>query len=392
MLSSEKSKLALVIPWFGFDIPGGAEAEAKELALQLQQYFSVEILTTCVKDFHADWTKNTWKEKTYIERGIPVRRFKVDPRDTKLFDTINYKAMHHLPITKDEEELYIKNSIRSKNLKNYILSHQDAYRVFLFIPYMFGITYDIIPSLPSEKVGIIPCLHDEVYAYFDVYKEVFSHCNYIFLHTNAEKEIAQKIFGELPSYTIVGEGVHDVPCEPQDPFTKRFHMQTPYILYAGRKDTTKNLPQLLEYFSYYQKMGSQKMQLVIMGKGDLPIPDRPDIIDVGFVSEQDKLAAMRESLCLCQPSVNESFSIVMMESWLQKRPVLVNELCAVTKEHCILSNGGLFYTSKEEFAGCIEYFLSHKKEASQMGENGYRYVKNNYSWDIVTKKYAETLQ
>ena len=42
--------IAFVIPWFGFDIPGGAEMELKGLVSHLHDAgVKVEILTTCVK-------------------------------------------------------------------------------------------------------------------------------------------------------------------------------------------------------------------------------------------------------------------------------------------------------------------------------------------------------
>ena len=41
---------------------------------------------------------------------------------------------------------------------------------------------------------------------------------------------------------------------------------------------------------------------------------------------------MAAASLLCQPSHNESFSLVIMESWLCGRPVLVSSQCAVTKD------------------------------------------------------------
>ena len=53
--------------------------------------------------------------------------------------------------------------------------------------------------------------------------------------------------------------------------------------------------------------------------------------DLGFVDIQDKYDITAAATLLCQPSKNESFSIVIMESSLCGRPVLVHEACEVTK-------------------------------------------------------------
>ena len=45
-------KIGFVIPWYGENIPGGAEMELREVATHLQKAgMEVEILTTCVKDY-----------------------------------------------------------------------------------------------------------------------------------------------------------------------------------------------------------------------------------------------------------------------------------------------------------------------------------------------------
>ena len=42
-------KIGFITPWFGMDIPGGAEAELRELVLQLKETdLEFEVLTTCV--------------------------------------------------------------------------------------------------------------------------------------------------------------------------------------------------------------------------------------------------------------------------------------------------------------------------------------------------------
>ena len=52
-------KFAFVIPWYGVNIPGGAEAEARRTAEHLHRAgVPVEVLTTCVRDFRADWSVN----------------------------------------------------------------------------------------------------------------------------------------------------------------------------------------------------------------------------------------------------------------------------------------------------------------------------------------------
>ena len=107
---------------------------------------------------------------------------------------------------------------------------------------------------------------------------------------------------------------------------------------------------------------------------------------------RDRYNAMAAAELLCQPSHNESFSLVIMESWLCGRPVLVHAKCAVTRDFARRSNGGLYFKDYFEFEGCVQYLLSHPEAAKTMGENGGQFVRENFDWDVIVEKYKTFFQ
>jgi glycosyltransferase involved in cell wall biosynthesis len=172
-------------------------------------------------------------------------------------------------------------------------------------------------------------------------------------------------------------------------FRRDYQIDKPFLLYAGRKDTGKNVHTLLRYFAEYKRRHESDLQLVLIGGGkiDIPVSVQEDVYDLGFVTPQDKYNAMAAAELLCQPSHNESFSLVIMESWLCGRPVLVHAKCAVTKDFARRSNGGLYFRDYFEFEGCVEYILEHPEIARQMGENGGQFVRENFDWSVIVEKY-----
>ena len=56
------------------------------------------------------------------------------------------------------------------------------------------------------------------------------------------------------------------------------------------------------------------------------------------------------------------------------------------------SNGGLWYQNYEEFRECLTLLLSNEILRDKMGENGKRYVEENYSWNKVEEKYLRLLE
>jgi glycosyltransferase involved in cell wall biosynthesis len=385
-------KIAFVIPWYG-DIPGGDENECRRTAENLKKCgVDVEIITTCAKQFLSDWNTDYYKEGIYTENGITVRRFSVRKRDTRKFDEINFKLMHNHKISPVEEQIFMENMINSDDLYSYIQNHGKEYDYFFFIPYMFGTTY-YGSQIHPEKSILIPCLHDESYAYMDIFKDMFKNVKAIIYNSDPEKEFANKMYNIKGHQIVIGVGMDtDISYNPQR-FRNKYNLHNNFLLYAGRRDSGKNVSTLIEYFIKYKEASKEDIKLVLIGQGAINIPTKykEDIIDLGFIPYEDKFDAYAAATLFCMPSINESFSIVIMESWLCDTPVLVHANCAVTKDHCIKSNGGLYFSNYDEFEECIKYFLMNPEKRDVMARNGKKYVINNYSWEIIAMKYKKLI-
>lgn len=384
-------KIGFVTPWFGMDIQGGAEAELRELVLHLKETkLEFEILTTCVKSFNSNWSENYHKDGVSVENGITIHRFKIDKRDEVAFDRVNWKLMQSIPITQEEEQIFIHEMVNSSSLYQYMYENQDKYAFFVFISYMFGTTYYGVKINPAKAV-LIPCFHDESYFYLNIFKELYSKVIGIVYNAKPEKELVEKNYNlQDVNQIVMGIGmdtdIHgDAKC-----FRQKYKIEEPFLIYAGRKDVGKNVDLLLKYFSEYHKRHSSDLALVLIGGGkiDIPLDILDKVYDLGFVDKQDKYDAYATAELLCQPSHNESFSLVIMESWLCETPVLVNSKCAVTKNFAIESNGGLYFSDYFEFEGAVDYIIKHKDIATIMGSNGKEYVESNFAWKNIIERYS----
>ncbi|MBR4628443.1 MAG: glycosyltransferase family 4 protein [Ruminococcus sp.] len=389
--------IAFVAPWFGENIPGGAEAELRGLTSHLHAAgVPLEILTTCVKDFASDWSRNFHRPGTYVTSdGITVRRFRADKRNRAAFDNMNRKLMHGAPLSSSEEEVFLSESVRSRALNDYISQHTGDHSLFVYIPYMFGTTYDGIRICPEKSV-LIPCLHDEPYARLRAFRDLFPRTAGMVFNAAPEAELAEELYGLSASGTktvVTGIGMDtDITADPED-FRRKFGITEPFILYAGRKDGGKNVGTLVRYFREYLLRHDTPLRLVLIGGGDIDLP--PELVssgritDLGFVDKQDKFNALAAAELLCQPSLNESFSLVIMESWLCGRPVLVHAECPVTKGFVTECSGGLYFGDYFEFEGCVDYILRERDTAAAMGENGRNYVTGHFDWSAMVNKYTE---
>ncbi|MBI5585436.1 MAG: glycosyltransferase family 4 protein [Deltaproteobacteria bacterium] len=383
-------RIAFICPWYGKDIPGGAEAECRRTVENLRQRgVDVEVWTTCVRDFEGDWSLNHYRPGDYRVEGVPVKRFAVTRRNAELFGGLNERIMKQEPLGRDEEKLFFEHMINSPGLYQHLRRHGSDY-LLVFIPYLFSTSY-FGARIHPERSFIIPCLHDEGYARLSLLQEGYQRVRGHIFHTGAEMALGQERFRLKPEQCFLfGEGIDtDLTPDPER-FRRKYALTDPYLLYAGRRDAGKNTPLLMNYFALFKKRFPSPLRLVLIGNLPVRIPleRREDILDFGFVPRPDKIDAYGGAALFCQPSVMESFSIVIMEAWLCGSPVLVNAHCPVTVEHCLRSQGGLFFDDYLEFEGCLREILDRPDLGRTLAANGRQYVLDHFHWDRVCEKFS----
>lgn len=386
--------LAFVTPWFGAAIAGGAEAECRATARALAvRGVPVEILTTCARDHASEWVDHHPEGLTDAD-GLPVRRFKVRPRDPERYLRLHWRLQLGGRLSSWEERDFVRESIHSNDLYAYLAAERDRYW-YAFIPYCFGTTWEGALVAPDRSL-LIPCLHDEPFAHLRWTRRVLQEARAVCFHVPAERALGEAVAdGDPGNFFLVGEGVNTEIGGDAGRFRRKYRILDPFLLYAGRKTREKNTPLLVEFYARYRLTHPDApLKLVLIGSGGVRVPERlsHDVFDLGWVPAQDKHDAYAAALALCQPSLLESFSLVMMEAWLCGTPALVHAGCAVTREHCLASNGGLFFGEYFEFAEAIELLLDDPVLRSRLAANGRAYVLANFTWDRVTANYLDVLR
>ncbi len=384
--------IAFVTPRYGHDIIGGAEQGARKWAEQLAaRGLKIEVLTTNMADI-VHWQTASLPDIEVID-GVTVRRFPVDLVDPAGFHEVQTRAAQNMKISRYDEEHFMAHNLRSRALEDYIARHREDYAAFIFTPYLFGTSY-YGAQQAGDRAFHIPCLHDEPAARFAIFREMLEEARGIFFNTPAEEQLArEKLQVANPFTAVLGYGFPDQPLQGDaDRFRKRTGIDTPFLLYSGRLENAKNVPLLIEWFVAYKRARPESnLTLVLTGKGEISLPARTDIVCLGVIDWQDLNDAYSASVALCQLSLNESFSIVMMEAWQQRRPVIVHADCAVTREHVERSGGGYACHDADSFITAIDTLLERPEEAAMLGERGYIYVQKHFTWSILIDKFVRTL-
>lgn len=395
--SAGRGRYAFVIPRFSEGLAGGAETLIAQLARELaRRGDTVELLTTCALD-NRSW-ENVLPPGATIEAGLTVRRFPVDPRNLEIWIPHQVRISRGEALSIDEQLDWMTHGVNSTPLYAHLADHGESYDALFFGPYLFGTTFWGALINP-ERSYLIPCLHDEAYAYLGAMALLFRKVRGVLFNSTAEQELAQRLFGALAGAEV---GMGFVPPSAADvsALSPYFAEKFPYLLYLGRKETGKNAQLLIDHFTYAKDRAifQPAMRLVIAGGGsfsDILRPDaakREDIVDLPHLSETDKRRVLRHALCLCQPSLNESFSIVLMEAWQVGVPVLVHGRCEVTRRHVVDSSGGLYFTGPLDFAAAVVRLYGDSELRRELADCGASYVRERYGWPAVLERFDTTME
>ncbi|MFN2136088.1 MAG: glycosyltransferase family 4 protein [Candidatus Promineifilaceae bacterium] len=380
-------RIAFLLARYGTSIIGGAEALGRHLAYEaVRRGWDVEVWTTCATEY-VTW-ENMLPAGVSAENGVVVRRFPVEPWDARDFHDLNGQIAKYIDLTVSDEYRWIRSGPRSPALEAHVRSEAPSMDVVVTMPYLSPITYNA-SWLAVERLVIWPCLHQEMFAHMEPFRLLLESAYGVVFLSPEEAEFALMDLGlRLERWAIAGSGVS--LTQVTDETTSMYEDGSPYLLYVGRLDHGKNVALLYEFMRRYTADGG-RLRLLVAGDGSCIPPDRPEISYLGAVDEEEKSRLFAGAVATCQPSLNESFSMVLMESWLAGRPGLVWAGCDVTRGHVQRSKGGLWFENYAEFKAACDWLLDHPQLATRMGQNGNQYVRQNFAWESVFGRFAEEL-
>jgi glycosyltransferase involved in cell wall biosynthesis len=382
-------RLLWVVPRFGNTTVGGAERLVGELATRATpDGWTSELATTCAVN-HYTW-ENVLEPGSQLEDGVLVHRFEVGPRNG-----LRYEELHPAILSGeagyDDELEWLANSVWAPGLQDFLSDHADEYDLALFAPYFFGTTVWGAQIAP-ERSALVPCLHDEPYARLTTIRRLLESVRGCVFNSHAEERLARRI-SSVREAGVVGMGFDPPAGPPASSFAAPRGLGN-YVLYAGRIEEGKRVDVAVEYALRHAQERDDAPRLVLIGSGAYELPEEADgiAINAGLLDEEERRAAYAEALALVNPSHMESFSIVLMEAWLEGTPALVATGSDVLREHAEHSGGGLAFHSYESYRDAVDGLLDDTARRRDLGERGRSYVQENYSWPSIRARLQKTLE
>lgn len=164
-------------------------------------------------------------------------------------------------------------------------------------------------------------------------------------------------------------------------------ISTPYLLFLGRISWKKRIDRIIAALSYVRT----DIHLVIAGYDDegLIISLKKMSDDLGLsgrvhfynpVEGRQKQELLSNAMALVLPSIHENFGMVILESWVNSRPVILSPNIGLAERMLEADAGILIPDDSKSFGELINQLGANTEIMDRMGKNGFNLVKERYSW------------
>lgn len=183
-------------------------------------------------------------------------------------------------------------------------------------------------------------------------------------------------------------------------FRRQHQIATPIVAYIGTAAYDKGTTHLVE--AMQKVWQTHDATLVLAGSqmsgfteffDALPETVKQRVVQLGFISEQEKCDLLAACDVFAMPSRTDSFGIVYLEAWLYDKPVIGADAGGVPEVIDANQNGFLVkFGDVEALAARLLQLLDDRTLARRMGENGRAKVLRELTWDGQHAKLAALYQ
>jgi glycosyltransferase involved in cell wall biosynthesis len=387
---------------------GGAERYIADISEELGvRGHRVDVFTCQSRD------SATWRSELpgyECRHGVNVYRFRSLARHGIMWRSLHYGMRHYWPQRQRRWEPFIffgggPHCPRMvwqmfRKMEQYDVVHLNCL-VYAHVVYGY-----MAARLWRVPVVLTPHAHVAQPVSYDVgyERQVLMGSDYVLTDTLAEKEflVGQGVVADRVG--LGGLGLPPAQYPLGDRQSARRQLGVPerafVVLFLGRKDRYKGLGVALEAFS---QLAPQRPALFFLAVGQETDDSRalwvkhqgqPNILNLGPVSDEQKILALHACDCLILPSIAEAFGIVFLEAWIMGKPVIG---AATMAGKAVINDGtdGLVASPEDagDFARCMARLADDPARAREMGECGRAKVMARYTIpqivDRVEKVYTD---
>jgi glycosyl transferase family 1 len=388
-------RFTFVIARYGAETLGGAEKQTRAVAERLvARGHDVRVLTTRARS-HATWA-NDLPARTSFDNGVEVQRYTAAPRRRPWDDVCKWMS-GRCPSSDSIAHAWVRaQGPVARALIDRLPGEARERDLVIFFQLLSHLTIAGMPRIAARS-ALVPFVHDEPPVYTRLAGRTLTMPRALLANTDAEAaRIARAARGPLPPIEIAGAGL-DTPPPPAPCFVRP--TSHPYLIVMGRMAKSAVLAATWRALAQSDNLPPldvggasipwSEVRLVTAGERSRLFERLPNVEQAGFVSDAQRWDLLRGAVALVNPSVHESLSLVLLESWAISMPVVVHARCDVTAGHVRSCGGGLAVDFSQPAGAAAQIANGLRAEADRgiMGARGAAYARRSFVWDAVLDAY-----
>jgi glycosyltransferase involved in cell wall biosynthesis len=232
----------------------------------------------------------------------------------------------------------------------------------------------------------------QLWRYFGVLKDAVKHVDTFIAPSRSCKKIHHRMGMDLPIAHLPNFVVSSNSGLAESVLSKDQLPDSSFFLFVGRLEKLKGLQTLIPIFRRYLKA-----QLLIAGTGSYEsllrrlAGDSDNIRFLGYLSEQQLRTFYRQATALLIPSLClEVFSLVILEAYREKTPVVVRNLGSIP-EIIKESGGGCIYDTDDGLVAIMDRLLTDPSYRNDLGRRGNQAYKQKWTEEAHLKRYFDLI-
>jgi glycosyltransferase involved in cell wall biosynthesis len=266
------------------------------------------------------------------------------------------------------------------------------------IPYPHNFVGYVAARLRKRRVVITPHFHPG-HPHYERWSNyaLLKRCDAVICVSEYEGEYLVSKGIDPQKIVVTGNGVYTAAYGPKD--LPQFRAQlvrlhglsgaTKIIVFVGRKQQYKGIATLVDAFRILSL--KEDVALLLAGPSSawfdayyatLSAKERERIVDLGTVSEQEKVNLLHLADVLVLPSRFEAFGIVFLEAWACGTPVIGAATGAIPS---VVGDGGLTfeYGNVPDLVDQLGIVLNQPARAREMALQGRHRLFANFTWEKI---------
>ncbi len=339
--------------------------------------------------------KPYFKKGEFIYKGIDILRFdskiKKQYSSFQLFTKWLFSGLHS---RRDENNWHRQAGPVVPELLNRIQELEDNFDYFFIYGEHSFLNVNIVKKIKKPKILFVLEDKSEVLR-LDMFRETLENSDVLVFYSQAQKELYFRIFDSIKdkkNYIIYPITEEKVRSDDIANFKFKHRINNPYLFYYGPLNETSGVGRLLKYFLYYKKLNFASLDLLLMGKREMPLLEDSSITILEIYDDKAVFTALKGALFSVHPSLKDVLSYDMMLSLKAGKTFIADVRNHNYKDFIDRTKAGIGYSSYFEFQEGINYLLNNKEIRQKLNRRAYNLYRNRYREEIILEGFLNFLE